>query len=340
VKQKSAFFFLLILAHAFLYSDNQTYIFPDSPRKKLSESEIRQLPGNRIPYARNEIFARKGHVFSTAKYRNYFSQKSWYKPRKKIYIDDLNPVERYNVFFLKFYENDSRGTSLDVKKVDYPKYPKNKTVRLDLNGDGTLETVVFEKKFPHTYTLKINGNSIQGQGDYFLDSFAVTEIDKNDPYREIIISDLGPSDDHVSTFYYFDGKKPVKMGRIEGSFEYGVAIDGSGKFKALIRGDLLQTWFFYRNYRLDSRHKIQPVPQEIYSADYRVFLKESLKVFSERNILSASSVLEEGQIAKLTATDNKEWVQIEAQNGEKSSPLPGWPLLCGLRMEPESTKNE
>jgi len=54
--------------------------------------------------ARNEIFARHGHIFSNKMLQNYFETKRWYKPKQKISFDMLNSVERYNVLFIKFYE--------------------------------------------------------------------------------------------------------------------------------------------------------------------------------------------------------------------------------------------
>jgi hypothetical protein len=49
---------------------------------------------------RNEIFAAHGYKFKTKKWQEYFSKKSWYKPRYDNVDNMLNPIEKKNAEFL------------------------------------------------------------------------------------------------------------------------------------------------------------------------------------------------------------------------------------------------
>lgn len=56
-----------------------------------------------LPYLRNEIFARKGYIFKSAKYDEFFKKMRWYKPKYENV--ELNEVERNNIEFIKGFEN-------------------------------------------------------------------------------------------------------------------------------------------------------------------------------------------------------------------------------------------
>ena len=85
------------------------FIIKDSGTRLLTESDIAGLSKEELALARNEIFARHGRPFSTAKYKEYFEQKSWYTINPDYNIDDdkshLNDIESKNVDFLLRYEN-------------------------------------------------------------------------------------------------------------------------------------------------------------------------------------------------------------------------------------------
>ena len=86
------------------------YVLPSSGTHKLSDSLLDRLSLSTLGYARNEILARHGYVFKTAKYRNYFNSKSWYTPGGYSY-NKLNSVERYNVERIKYFEAKKSGST-------------------------------------------------------------------------------------------------------------------------------------------------------------------------------------------------------------------------------------
>lgn len=81
------------------------YIFANSSKKKLTREQILSIDKNMWGYARNEIYARHGYSFKTAKYRNYFKKKSWYK-EGGFSTGDLNSVEWYNMNLIKKMEKE------------------------------------------------------------------------------------------------------------------------------------------------------------------------------------------------------------------------------------------
>lgn len=73
--------------------------------KVLSEDDLANFPDEALPFLRNEIFARHGHVFKTDKMRAYFEKQSWYKRHFYDATMHLNEVERKNALFIKSLES-------------------------------------------------------------------------------------------------------------------------------------------------------------------------------------------------------------------------------------------
>lgn len=85
---------------------NVDYIFPESNKRYLSESEVAALSKEQLAFARNEIYARHGYVFNTDKYIQYFTSKSWYSPNPSFVAGDnnLNQYEISNYKLIQKYE--------------------------------------------------------------------------------------------------------------------------------------------------------------------------------------------------------------------------------------------
>ena len=79
------------------------YIYP-SDTTLLTREQLATLSKNDIALIRNEIYARKGHIFTTSKYQSYFAAKTWYTPQKTIYWQDLNDTEKANIKLIKEFE--------------------------------------------------------------------------------------------------------------------------------------------------------------------------------------------------------------------------------------------
>lgn len=83
------------------------YILPDSGIRKLTNSDLAGLDADELELARNEIYARAGRRFNTDYIQDYFDDKWWYvgtiEP-EDFTEDMLNDVEKYNVNFIRNYE--------------------------------------------------------------------------------------------------------------------------------------------------------------------------------------------------------------------------------------------
>ncbi|MGE7882253.1 TcaA 3rd/4th domain-containing protein [Bacillus sp. NPDC094077] len=79
------------------------FIFPDSDIRKLTSSDLRYLSKEQLKIARNEIYARHGHIFQTKDMQVYFSKQSWYR-ENPYFTGTLTDIESYNVEFIKSRE--------------------------------------------------------------------------------------------------------------------------------------------------------------------------------------------------------------------------------------------
>ncbi|MBZ4223382.1 YARHG domain-containing protein [Bacillus wiedmannii] len=79
------------------------FIFPDSDIRKLTSEELTYLSKEQLKIARNEIYARHGHIFQTKDMQAYFSKQSWYR-ENTYFTGKLTDIETYNVELIKSRE--------------------------------------------------------------------------------------------------------------------------------------------------------------------------------------------------------------------------------------------
>ncbi|MEF9895330.1 MAG: YARHG domain-containing protein [Clostridia bacterium] len=86
---------------------NNNYVLKEARSRKLTKSYLRDKLGSKSKYAlaRNEILARHGYVFETAKYRKYFKNQKWYHAGGYSQ-SDLSRTEWYNIEQLKDLERE------------------------------------------------------------------------------------------------------------------------------------------------------------------------------------------------------------------------------------------
>jgi hypothetical protein len=89
---------------------------------KISVLDILAFYPDRIPYLRNEIYARYGRPFVTPEYQAYFNRRHWYRIRSNYTDDWLSEADKYNAELLRAIEMaPSAAEVLDtiVDKVEY-----------------------------------------------------------------------------------------------------------------------------------------------------------------------------------------------------------------------------
>jgi hypothetical protein len=82
---------------------SNSYIFSSSSKKKLTDSQLKNLSKRKLGIARNEILARHGYVFKSSYYKNYFKNQKWYKAGGYS-SSKLNDTEWYNIKKIKKWE--------------------------------------------------------------------------------------------------------------------------------------------------------------------------------------------------------------------------------------------
>lgn len=70
--------------------------------RKLTEEDVKGKTSHELRIMRNEIYARHGYIFNKPIIRDYFMQKSWYKPTTESVT--FNDIEQYNIRFIQQYE--------------------------------------------------------------------------------------------------------------------------------------------------------------------------------------------------------------------------------------------
>ncbi|MBQ8055041.1 MAG: YARHG domain-containing protein [Lachnospiraceae bacterium] len=74
------------------------YILPESNSRYYSEEEISGLTDREVLFALNEIYARKGRIFTGEEFKRYFESKSWYNGTIPAEEFDANQNERFNEY--------------------------------------------------------------------------------------------------------------------------------------------------------------------------------------------------------------------------------------------------
>ncbi|WP_242242176.1 YARHG domain-containing protein [Bacillus cereus group sp. BfR-BA-01309] len=79
------------------------FIFPDSDIRKLTSTDLTYVSKEQLKIARNEIYARHGHIFQTKDMQAYFSKQTWYR-ENPYFSGTLTDIESYNVELIKSRE--------------------------------------------------------------------------------------------------------------------------------------------------------------------------------------------------------------------------------------------
>ena len=93
-------------------SDSGGFILPDSDSRYYSAEEISGLTKEELRIARNEIYARRGRIFSDSGLRTYFEGKDWYHGNieaGRFRDDQLNDFEKKNRDLIKAREEQLGG---------------------------------------------------------------------------------------------------------------------------------------------------------------------------------------------------------------------------------------
>ncbi len=313
-----------------------SYLFENSSTEKLHIYQIDGFDEESLALARNEIFARHGYIFSKASYKDYFQNKTWYTPSKKLDEIKLSEVEQYNVKYLEWRERyikeegDYSSSWLKSRELerdfcDMYCFEVDKPFKMDLNNDGIDEEIVFQSESKDEWAvglgvIKINGKASEEISGQFQGYIWVVDIDETDNYKELVINDMGLSSDYEDLYYYYDGKEPVFMGKVTGELNsQSNALRNyveDGIIYASIRCDILGTSWYNWNYKLTSDHKLQEVPLDYWEVHWQTYTREPITIYESNQLSSKKTKYKAGIPILIVGTDLKEWVKVQLKDGK------------------------
>lgn len=84
---------------------------------RLTPAQVAAWPVERLPYLRNEIYARYGRVFKNAKLRAHFMAQSWYREVPTYSDSQISAIDRENLKVIQAFEGDSPTRKYQVGKL-------------------------------------------------------------------------------------------------------------------------------------------------------------------------------------------------------------------------------
>jgi len=302
-------------------TDTEGMVFSDSDTRLLMWNELTPLTEAELGYAKNEIYARAGYAFKTAKYADYFGKFGWYKVDPAFDAGKFTAIQLANIKLI-----DVAIRTLAGKLTYIP----SGTV-LDFDQDGVLETLTY--KAPSDYNMKLTLKE-PGKATAYWNVACDTpskkvylgDLSSKDSVLEMFVDEFGPSDDyqiHVAavkpTAFSSRGLVPGSVGDFK--------LLGVGKISTLQRMNILMTWFTTVQYKLNAAGKLAFVPQSFYDmGNFKCKTKVALPLLKTSNIdlQETAFLIPVGKTIYLQKTDDKKWISI------KYGTKVGWLLMADL----------
>lgn len=208
-----------ILFSLTLYSQEKIdYAFENEMYSK-SLSELRLL--------RNEIYARKGYIFSSEDLKKHFSEFDWYKPTKTINEINLSEIEQIQVNLIKRIEQEKSLNKKRIKTLKLlSKIPEVSMKSWEWSAEDRIEFI--NSSIEAGYLINDNSGMLQkkfvSDNHLFIQvvdgalEYNVVEYEKNKYY--IITNDIVGDSNFIQT--YNVESSVIKTISIEKSFPKGL----------------------------------------------------------------------------------------------------------------------
>lgn len=197
----------------------------------LTEKQLKGKSVEELALLRNEISARKGYVFATDKYANYFSRQNWYKPVKSNTDIVFSSIENQNIDLIK---------KLETKEIE----KRNKVLKdlaelkkaLNENNKNTIAAYLREIQLVEYY------ESLENQLKIALNHIDLGNINWNkDQGLYKVIIDNGYDISKFEIRFTYD-KVTISSGMYTHSEIFGDFDDGYSNFMSENES---QTWFIF-----------------------------------------------------------------------------------------------
>ncbi len=203
----------------------------------------------------------------------------------------------------------------------------------DLDSDGANDAVKVSAN-ETGYMLSVNGvSAIGGECDTEYNRYYIIDIDKDDEYKEIAVSEVNYGNMSLAVYRY-TGNYLYLMGRIKtaGSLsvrtdatpigdEWGaVSVNQDGTITANIGVQFVHTMLIRKQYKINDKMRLEATDGDYYTiggySDFTV-VKETESPISDSEHPNIS--LTPGYTGKIVKTDLEHWIYIETGSGDS-----GW----------------
>ncbi len=226
-----------------------------------------------------------------------------------------------------------RAGQLNAKMISESYTEVAKEFKRELYTDGTEENVKITTN-GESYAVTVNDVTVLGgECDTAQSRYYVIDIDKSDSFKEIAVveKDLG---DSALAIYRYTGTTLYLMGRVESVGDIAVRTDNTpigddwgavsinmdGSITANIGVQFVHTMLIRRQFKLNSRMRIEPVGDEFYTiGKYSSFTVKNDLESSYSDEAHPNILLKSGYAGSIVKTDLKNWIYIETGSGDK-----GW----------------
>lgn len=228
-----------------------------------------------------------------------------------------------SIFALVFSMNSIEEPYNFVNTEEEPIY----TDFVDLDGDGETEALklfITRDVIEGTETkLMIDSQSVIAWGQSPLERLFISDIDNTDNFKEVAITDNGPSSDYTTSFYAFVDGKIVELGTIPGAFDdMNMGEDGlTNIVNTQARGNIIHTWFYSVNYAINDERRLERIPQDFYEMNTEVTVLTSLDLVTSPEDDTLKTTLETGDHVMLAGCDDITWCRVDNVDGNESY---GW----------------
>ncbi|MBN1294946.1 MAG: SH3 domain-containing protein [Candidatus Latescibacteria bacterium] len=194
--------------------------------------------------------------------------------------------------------------------------------RVDLDDDGHLDNIqvwflnIGEEFGNERFVVEVNRASMVCWGTSLNIDVKIVDIDSKDQYREIAISERGPSDDHATYYFRFIAGDLKMIGKVPTSPWFEQDVDGSGEIKTKNRGKILHTWFYPCTFRYDYiSNELREVRNGPIIMNTPVTLKVDLEVRQSPVRDGIAGVIKKGEKATILDTNDIVWCKIRSESG-------------------------
>jgi hypothetical protein len=138
--KKNILFIALVFVSACLWAQNGASgrVLPGyngywTRQGKIDIFNLVRFYPERLPFLRNEIYARYGRPFVNQVYKDYFNSQSWYQVRNNYTDDWLSANDRYNAEFIR---------SVEQPALDFKDTVAALLRNMEYQGSGTVLTFI------------------------------------------------------------------------------------------------------------------------------------------------------------------------------------------------------